>query len=331
MANQSEEAKLRRRGVKNRRGVFSTWGYPTWDAFLVRADEGADPADSIAASNGVGVVVRDVTAEVLGGTWQPPLGEWALLVTPKVTPWSHLVSRLRGDEIRERLGGDFRGGTLQTGFQDTAGVVYVRYYVGGVERLNFVTDGERWNPDPEEEDEGVTYLSGDVLGLDWLDGINSAPEAHQEVIRHFDAYVPGLAFDEGKLGAAGGHEDFVSVEHIKRIDLVRFGEIPTDEPGPEVTAAGRRLHEAVEKSDLAGVKAHWRPGRHSGFCRMVGHPRCGPHATTWVKAVPRRKRLWTCCSKPVPTQTSTRQVAVLDISCSTSSPTTVTDSTLRSG
>ena len=321
MGRRSEAAKLRRRKVANRRGAFDTWGDASWDALLVRGD--GDPADAAAACAAVGAVERDVTAEVLAGTWVPPPGAWALLVTPAVTPWSHLVSTGWAEDLIGTHLSDFRGETLRTGAVDSTGVLSVRHrrHLGrGVpeEVVDFHTDGVRWEPpEPEDEDEdesddGVsitvrfgepphdpaaeaawdaiaaavegTHLTGSAFPPDmaeeWLAARTSTEDAHHTLLRDADAYVPGLHWaadgrtgNSGRLDAAYGHGDFLTPEHVARVDVVRFGTIRTVSPAE---GASRRLEAAVGRGDRQAVLLALRKGA------TVGVLPDSPHTALWL-------------------------------------------------
>ena len=255
---QLEETKLRRRKVTNRRGVFSTYGYDSWECVLARASEG-DLADAFEQCADVGAVERDIMADVLAGDWTPPVGRWLLAVQEDITPWTTLVTNQSADAIRKRIGRQFRGQMLSTGHSDASGAVFVLLTEGDNDVLRFVTDGTPWDDDDDEIEELFpTELSGPGLegtGLDrdWLDAFDNASDAHQAVVQHLDAYVPGLVFAEGQLQAAYGHEDVLS--HVTRIDLVRIGRVAAGEPSRKQLAATRRLHDAIRADDVNAVAA----------------------------------------------------------------------------
>ncbi|NNJ28029.1 ankyrin repeat domain-containing protein [Alienimonas chondri] len=133
-----------------------------------------------------------------------------------------------------------------------------------------------------------TSLAGTAFPLAaaaaWLDERTSAEDAHQTLLCEADAYVPGLAFvrdggtgNSGRLCAAYGHEDFLSAEHIARIDVIRFGAVKATPPSE---AAGRRLEAAVGRAKVKAVKKALADG-----------------ATLGVLPNSRHTALWLACEK----------------------------------
>ncbi|NNJ27103.1 ankyrin repeat domain-containing protein [Alienimonas chondri] len=272
------------RPIAERRGAFEPYPGWTWEALLVRSD--GDPADALAACEKVGAVERNVTADVLGGAWEPPAGDWALLVALNGHDWATLaIPRRYPSDVRDESLSDFDGETLLTGYQDTAGSLHLLHRRpgpdGAVEATRFETDGdlatvktpfnaavlgadEDFDPDEFDDD---SFLDGTLLtgaayppetAAAWLADRDDAADALNTLLDEAGAYVPLFApVGDGPvtLETYAGHEDALAPEHVARIDLIRFGRIPKAEPTKAQIAAGRKLAKAVRNDDLAGVRA----------------------------------------------------------------------------
>lgn len=289
MGKQLEETKLKRRKPENRRGVFTTWGSDTWQALLAKAD--GDVAEVLAACNAVGDVEKDVTKAVLGGKWNPPAGEWILAIQMDTQDWWTLVTSSWEGNVIEKLAADFEGQLLITGHSDFAGTVYTRVTDrdptaadGHKMVFEFQSDGTPWDDEEDDEFEDdefdeeefeseedrelaeaiekvtMTSLIAEDLTLEALQEFEQFPDAHQAVIRHLDAYVPGLFYlvEDSELSAPFGHDDILP--HITRIDLLRLGKVTADEPKPKALAATRRLHKAIQDHDLRKVEKAIKDG-----------------------------------------------------------------------
>lgn len=275
------------RPVADRRGAFDPYPGWTWEALLLRAS--GDPADALAACAKVGAVERDATAAVLGGAWQPPAGEWGLLVTLHGHDWATLATPRRyPSDLSDEFLTDFAGETLLTGFQDTAGCLHLthRRPAGAADRVvvQFETDGdlstlkepadpsqpggEDFDPeqfDPDEFDDSVldgTTLAGAAFPPEtaaaWLADRADAADALQRLLVDVGAYVPLFTLTgDGpvRLETYEGHDDALAPEHVARIDLIRFGPQPRTEPTRAELAAGRKLARAVRDDDPEGVRA----------------------------------------------------------------------------
>ncbi|EMI22714.1 hypothetical protein RMSM_00361 [Rhodopirellula maiorica SM1] len=272
----------KRNPIANRRGSFTTWGDSSWNAVLFRStNDSLDPAEALLSCKAIAEVQRDVTAETLQGTWVPPAGKWALLITHKTMLWSTVVCSEHGESLfgDDGLFSDVIGESLVTGDSDSAGVVYLRLRKhDGIEsttEIEWVSDGVRWEtPDPEDdpEDDGDTYLGGARFSKNtaevWLQQRTSAEDAHQKLLTDLDAYVPGLHFlhdarlsNVGRLEAAYGHDDCLSDHFIQRIDVIRFG--PLKEFTRSETAS-RELESAVGRVDLEAVRTALSKGATTG-------------------------------------------------------------------
>ncbi|MCM2374950.1 ankyrin repeat domain-containing protein [Aporhodopirellula aestuarii] len=283
MSKQSEETKLKRRKPANRRGVFTTWGSDTWQALLAKSKTGV--TDALENCSAVGAVERGVTKSVLDGSWDPPSGDWMLVVAMDAQGWVTLVCSGWPGDVLEKLASQFDGQLLVAGHSDCAGTVYARVTEsdpnapeGVTVRFDFQSDGTPWDDDEddefdededdddEEEDEldeieqaiadlTVTRIVSDDLESNWLEQFDSLPDAHQAVFRHLDAYIPGLYYDldESQLTAPFGHDDILP--HVTSIDLVRIGTVPKDEPSPKILKLTRKLHEAIGSGVVDEVKA----------------------------------------------------------------------------
>lgn len=260
MAKQSLEAQLQRRKLQDRRGVWTTRQGPgSWEATLLRVADGGSVHECLSQCPSVGKIDEHVTEAVLANAWSPPGGAWALLISTAATDWCHLAGPYRADKGSRALLEEFAGEGLQTGHQDTAGVAYVRVWKDGEVRFDFSTDGGPWERDlDEEEDEfELTTLTNSGFDArfdrDWMTACESLEAAHQELIAHLDAYVPGywVDFRSHELGAF--HSDAVSGDYITRIDVIHFG--PQESSGETAdAAASAALKTAIEAGDLAGVK-----------------------------------------------------------------------------
>ena len=268
------------RPVAERRGAFEPYPGWTWEALLLKAE--ADPAEALAACGGVGAVERDITAAVLAGTWEPPVGAWALLVVPAATDWATLATARRyPSELIEEFLGDYRGETLLAGYQDTAGVLHFthRRHAGDQSEdvVRFETDGdlgtlkEPFDPeaddfDPETFDDD-SFLEGTTLtgaafapekAAAWLADRTDDGDALQTLLADAGAYVPlyrPVGDGPVRLETHEGHGDALAPEQVAQIDLIRFGPLPEAEPTRGQIAAGRKLAKAIEKDDPAAVRA----------------------------------------------------------------------------
>ena len=266
MAKQSLETRLTRRKLVNRRGVWTTWQSPgSWQSVLLRASGNDDVLKLLGKCSTVGRIEENVTTDVLASQWAPPGGPWALLITLRSTKWLHLASMFRIDETTRALRQEFTGEVLQTGHQNTAGVTYVNYWKNQEQLLEFVTDGTLWETEEltDEADDEFGYTKLENTGFDpqfddqWLNNCESAETAHQQLIVHLDAYVPGYAVDFQTHRLVAFHSDATDSEFIERIDLIHFGpqnepeKIRQDSVSVEATAA---LSEAIDATDLSSVK-----------------------------------------------------------------------------
>ena len=240
------EAPFAETPVIDRRGVWTSFDSPEpWEALLVREDDASSLArcDLIASTEPLPV------DEVLSGVWQPPPGRWALAVRTASTPWVTVVpggydkkqSRIGwGVEESRDLLIEYPGQVLFTGYLDEAGLVFVERYEAGRRVMQF-ENGPIWSVSPAEPDDGAAVKQvarrphdrsvGSVrlvvkpeidLPADWVDTVDTAEEAHQSLIRHFDAYVPYYEWDPS--GLSSYHDAADTAEYVTGVDLLTIAD-----------------------------------------------------------------------------------------------------------
>ena len=164
----NHESELKLQALADRRGVWTTWGGgSSWEIWALDGADG-DASDAMAQCEGVVNITRDVTAQVLDRSFQPPHGAWRLLIHNKYSSWSLFAATARDDSILSQLAEEGPGRWLCTGEQDTAGVIYVYLNIDGRQVLRFCTDGGPWmDQDTEEDGAEMTVFEAETYPRDW--------------------------------------------------------------------------------------------------------------------------------------------------------------------
>ncbi len=168
-----------------RRGTHTAWG-DTWSLWAVRLGKDTQAAlksnSTETALGGHPLVARitpEVTDAVFEGTFQPPLGSWALVVVPKSTPWAIVLPsnhREVFETMAETKAGDAGSPWLNTGHVDSAGVNYLAVYEQGNKVLHFYSDdafvGDVGDDEDVEEEDNEELNGEDWEDEDWDDDLD---------------------------------------------------------------------------------------------------------------------------------------------------------------
>lgn len=225
------ETRLARMGIAKRRGAFATFPGVDWSACLVRT--GDDLRCALGKCDCV-ESVDDVTDSIYDGSWRPPDGSrWSLVVDHIHQDWCTFADVWMYNKDCDRIAADLNGELLRTGHRDD--IVYVRLWANGKQRLEFVTDGagfpippEDVDPDDDEDYRTVYEFKTDLYEGDFPHTFKTVEEAHQQLILDLDAYVAGIAFDDGSRGgsygltASYGHEAAVDRKNVSAVYAVTF-------------------------------------------------------------------------------------------------------------
>ncbi|TWU59950.1 hypothetical protein Poly51_02230 [Rubripirellula tenax] len=226
------ETRIAKLGIAKRRGAFSTFPGADWSACLVRTNVG-DLVASLGKCHCV-ASIEDVTDSVYDGTWMPPNGMgWSLLVVHKHQDWCSFADIWMYNRDCDRIASDFDGEVLRTGHRDD--IAYVRLWVNGKQRLEFVTDGagfpmppEDIDPDDDEDYRNIYDFETDLYDGDFPHTFKTIEEAHQQLIIDRDAYVAGITFDDGTrdgtygLSAGYRHDAAVDRKNVTAVYAVTF-------------------------------------------------------------------------------------------------------------
>lgn len=225
------EHRLPKFGIAKRRGAFSTFPGVDWSACLIRSEgsvmQRLENCRCVAST-------EDVTDAVYDHSWTPPESvQWSLLVAHKHQQWSTFADVWMYNRAFDRVATDFDGDVLITGHRDD--IVYVRFWVRGKQRLEFVTDGagfpmppEDIDPDDDEDFRNIYEFETDLYDGDFPHSFTTIEEAHQQLILDRDAYVAGVHFDDGErdsnygLFAAYRHDAAVSRKNVLSVHAVTF-------------------------------------------------------------------------------------------------------------
>lgn len=213
------EHRLARTAVRNRRGVWTTYGGAgSWESMLFQSPD-HDPLDLLGQLKDVSTVERDVTQKVYSSDFIEPDGGWMLVVHSKYQDWVWLVG---AQPLLRSLMEDAPGRWLRTGDENTSGAIYVEVRENGKRTLYFSSDGAAWDEaeDDEEEVDGFLVFEAKDYDKDWPLEYETLDDVHQQLIIDLDAYVPDCFWNNGLCAM---QDDAVKPQHVERMDLITFG------------------------------------------------------------------------------------------------------------
>jgi hypothetical protein len=234
----------------------------SWDTVLVRFDDPARPTDSDAVIDRllergrISVARRNIGAELFAGKLKAPAGKWALLIKARGQSWLWLAPSWEEYRIAEDLAKSTGLVTLVAGYQDTANATFLMAYDGPKLRVEFESTGYEGKKLRDSDNE--TRIKGRMHDRKWLKQFPTETEAQEALLKELDAFTPylGVFSDKGKVGMYAADEEELDEELFERVDLLVFGPAKSLEVGEP----GRKLRDAINKGDAAGVRAAVKAG-----------------------------------------------------------------------
>lgn len=260
--NTSDKTRFGKIPLTKRRGIYLDHYPDSWFQFAVRdATETEAINDRLA---GIGKVTEDVTQSVFDKTFRPPAGSWTLLVHLKAGAWSVMPMMQQSPSILDKLGTLIDGEYMIVRHSDCSGVYSVMRTRDGKKIDHLYSDGEPWDDDDEfdeefeddfegDEEDGFDQLlngvQSDTYTMEWFNDQPDLYSAIHQVLSDWDAFIPDYWWDE-EQGLTACQKQLCGKQLIKRIDLVRFGEI--DEQAD--ADASKQLADAIRDRDIDGVR-----------------------------------------------------------------------------
>ncbi|TWT97365.1 hypothetical protein [Neorhodopirellula pilleata] len=264
----SDKARFAKTPLAQRRGIYLS-NYPdSWFQFALR--NASDPAVLKERLKGIGHVTEDVTKSVLEKNFRPPVGAWTLLIHLNFGSWSILPMMQRSPELLDDLGGMIEGEYVIIRHSDCSGVYSIMRFCDGRKMDHIYSDGELWDDDEEDyddefedededeaegedEDDSIDFdLNGvrsDTYTMEWLTAQPDLFSAMHQIMVDWDALIPDYWWDE-ESGLTAYQKELCGTKLIKRIDLIRFGEM--DDRANE--QASKVLVDSIRGRDIDGVR-----------------------------------------------------------------------------